>query len=311
MFKKLGKVFQGIAARVAEVVSKKELTEDDLRRIFEEVEASLVESDVAYDVIPLLFEELKKRLVGSKVSRFGSGEVMDLMREALVDIVARVEPKYDLVDHIRTSGVRPFVAVFLGVNGVGKTTTIAKVASRLLKAGIKPVIVAADTFRAGAQEQLALHAEKLGVPFFRGKYGADPAAVVKDAITYSTKRGLDAVLVDTAGRMHVDSDLIEELRKIVRVAKPHMKILVLDALTGNDALEQIRYFDDAVGFDAVILTKMDADARGGCAITLSAVLQKPVIYVGTGQGYEDLEVFRAEAIVERLLGSSNSRSKSS
>ncbi|MEM0066279.1 MAG: signal recognition particle-docking protein FtsY [Sulfolobales archaeon] len=302
MFKKVKEVFQNIANKVAEVVSKRELTEEDLKNVFEEVELSLIESDVAYEVFPILFEELKRRLVGHKVSRFGSEEIMKLIKEALIDILSRVEPKYDLVDYIRAAGVRPFVIVFLGVNGVGKTTTIAKVANRLLKAGMKPVIVAADTFRAGAQEQLALHAERLGVPFFRGKYGADPAAVARDALAYSTKKGLDAVLVDTAGRMHVDADLVEELKKIVRVVKPHMKILVLDALTGNDALEQVRYFDKAVGFDAVILTKMDADARGGCALTLSVLLQRPVIYVGVGQSYDDLEVFRARTIVEKILG---------
>ncbi|MEM2080354.1 MAG: signal recognition particle receptor subunit alpha, partial [Nitrososphaerota archaeon] len=230
MFKKVREVFQSIANKVAEVVSKKELTEEDLKKVFEEVELFLIESDVAYEVLPILFEELKQRLVGSKVSRFDSEEAMKLIKEALVDILSRVEPKHDLVDHVKMAGVRPFVVVFLGVNGVGKTTTIAKVANRLLKAGMKPAIVAADTFRAGAQEQLALHAERLGVPFFRGKYGADPAAVAKDALIYSAKRGLDAVLIDTAGRMHVDIDLVEELKKIVRVVKPHMKILVLDAL---------------------------------------------------------------------------------
>lgn len=302
MFKKVKEVFQSIAGKVADVVSRKELTEEDLKKVFDDVELSLVESDVAYDALPQLFEELKRRLVGSKVSRFNSEEVMELIKEAVEDIVARVEPRFDLVEYIKNSGIRPFAIVFLGVNGVGKTTTIAKVAHRLLKVGMNPAIVAADTFRAGAQEQLALHAEKLGVPFFRGKYGSDPAAVARDALTYSAKRGLDVVLIDTAGRMHVDVDLVEELKKVVRVVKPHMRILVLDALTGNDALEQMRYFDRAVGFDAVILTKMDADARGGCALTLSILLQKPIVYIGTGQSYDDLEVFRAKYIVERILG---------
>ncbi len=301
MFKRVGEVFRGIASRIAETVSKKELTEEDLERVFKEVELPLVESDVAYDVLPVLFEELKRRLIGSKVSRLGEGGLVGLMKEALTSILSNVEPKQDLIDHIKASGARPYVVVFLGVNGVGKTTTIAKVAYKLMKAGLRPAVVAADTFRAGAQEQLALHAERLGVPFFRGKYGADPAAVAKDAVTHFAKRGLDAVLIDTAGRMHVDVDLVEELRKIVRVVRPHMKILVLDALTGNDALEQVRYFDRAVGFDAVILTKMDADARGGCALTLSLLLQRPIVYVGTGQSYEDLEVFRARDVVERIL----------
>lgn len=303
MLKKVGEVLRGVASRIAETVGRRELTEEDLRRAFEEVELSLVESDVAYDVLPILFEELKRRLVGSKVSRFNEEEeIVELMSEALVSVLSRAEPERDLVDLIRASGVRPYVIVFLGVNGVGKTTTIAKVAYRLMRSSLRPALVAADTFRAGAQEQLALHAERLGVPFFRGKYGADPAAVAKDAVTHFAKRGLDVVLIDTAGRMHVDADLVEELRKIVRVVRPHSKILVLDALTGNDALEQVRYFDEAVGFDAVILTKMDADARGGCALTLSLLLRRPIVYVGTGQSYEDLEVFRAGDIIKKILG---------
>ncbi|MCX8184808.1 MAG: signal recognition particle-docking protein FtsY [Sulfolobales archaeon] len=301
MFKRIKSVFQNIASRVAEVVSTRELTEEDLRKVFSDVELSLIESDVAYDAIPLLFEELKKKLVGARVSRFSSEEAMELVKEALVDVLSRVEPKYDLVEYIKSSNVKPFAIVFLGVNGVGKTTTIAKIANRLLKTGMKPVIVAADTFRAGAQEQLAIHAERLGVPFFRGKYGADPAAIAKDALTHSAKRGFDAVLIDTAGRMHVDVDLVGELRKIVRVVKPHLKILILDALTGNDVVEQVKYFESAVGFDAVILTKMDADARGGCALTLSILLQKPIVYVGVGQSYDDLELFKARDIAERIL----------
>lgn len=301
MFKKIRGVLQNIANKIADVASKKELTEKELKKVFDEMELSLVESDVAYEVLPTLFDELKRKLIGVKVSRFDSSEIMKLIKEAIVDILARVEPKEDLVDLIRSSKVRPFIIVFLGVNGVGKTTTVAKVANKLLKAGMKPIIVAADTFRAGAQEQLALHAEKLGVPFFKGKYGADPAAVAKDSVIYAAKKGLDVVLVDTAGRMHVDVDLVEELRKIIRVVKPHMKILVLDALTGNDSLEQLRYFESNVGFDAVILTKMDADARGGCALTLSVLLRRPIIYVGTGQGYDDLELFRAKMIVERMF----------
>ncbi len=302
MFKKIGGVFRDIASRIVETVSRKELTEEDLEKVFREVELSLVESDVAYDALPILFEELKRRLVGSRVSRFGEGELVELLKEALAEILAGVEPEHDFVDRVKASEARPYVVVFLGVNGVGKTTTIAKVAYRLMKAGLRPALVAADTFRAGAQEQLALHAERLGVPFFRGKYGADPAAVAKDAVVHFAKKGLDVVLIDTAGRMHVDVDLVEELRKIVRVVRPHTKILVLDALTGNDALEQVRYFESAVGFDAVILTKMDADARGGCALTLSLLLRTPIVYVGTGQSYEDLEVFRARDVAERILG---------
>jgi fused signal recognition particle receptor len=301
VLRRIKEAVQALASRVADVVSRKELDEEDLERIFQELEVTFIESDVAYEALPVLFNELKSRLLGTRVSRFRGEEVQARIREALVDIIRRVEPPGDLVDLVRNSGVKPYVAVFLGVNGVGKTTTIAKVANRMIRAGLRPILVAADTFRAGAQEQLAVHADRLGVPIFRGKYGADPAAVAKDAVTYASKRGLDAVLVDTAGRMHVDVDLVEELRKVVRVVKPHTRILVLDSLTGNDALEQMKYFESTVGFDAVILTKMDADAKGGCALTLALLLKKPIAYIGTGQGYDDLEVFRAEDLVRRIL----------
>lgn len=302
VLRKIREAVQTLASKVADTVSRKELDEKDLERIFQELEELFIESDVAYEAIPTLFGELRSRLLGLRVSRFKEeSEVRVRIQEALADIVRRVEPSWDLVELVRSSGVKPYVTVFLGVNGVGKTTTIAKVANRMLKAGLRPVLVAADTFRAGAQEQLAVHAERLGVPIFRGKYGADPAAVAKDAVTYASRRGLDAVLVDTAGRMHVDVDLVEELRKVVRVVKPHTKILVLDSLTGNDALEQMRYFEGAVGFDAIVLTKMDADAKGGCALTLALLLKKPILYVGTGQSYDDLEVFKAEDFIKRII----------
>lgn len=302
VLRKIKEAVQALASRVADTVSRKELDEKDLERIFQELEEIFVESDVAYEALPALFSELKSRLLGIRISRFREEEeIWARIWEALVDVVRRVEPPGDLVDLVRNSGVKPYIAVFLGVNGVGKTTTIAKVANRMIRAGLRPLLVAADTFRAGAQEQLAVHADRLGVPIFRGKYGTDPAAVAKDAVTYASKRGLDAVLVDTAGRMHVDVDLVEELRKVIRVVRPHIRILVLDSLTGNDALEQMRYFESTVGFDAVVLTKMDADAKGGCALTLALLLKKPIAYIGTGQGYEDLEIFRAEDFVKRIL----------
>lgn len=171
----------------------------------------------------------------------------------------------------------------------------------LKQQGLRVIVAAADTFRAAAQEQLALHCKKLEIPIVKGKYGGDPASVAFDAINSAKSRNIDVVLIDTAGRMHVDKDLVEELRRIVRIAKPNLKILILDALAGNDALEQARYFNQMVGYDAVILTKVDADAKGGAILSLAYELKKPVLYLGTGQEYSDLVAFDSNWFIEKLF----------
>ena len=304
MFGKLKKALKKFVDNVSEVVATKTLTEEDLEPILEELVVSLAESDVAFEVAEEIAAKLREKLVGSKVARFKDPRevVLKALEEALVDILSRGYRPLDLVGEARSrSPERPLKIVFLGVNGVGKTTTIAKFAYMFKKAGVTPVIVAADTFRAGAQEQLRRHAEKLGVPFIGGKYGADPASVVYDGIEYARARGYRVVLADTAGRMHTDSDLMEELRKIVRVAKPDYKALVVDALTGNDAVEQARFFDEAVGVDFIVLTKVDADVKGGTAISVAAATGKPILYVGTGQSYGDLEPFEPRRFVEKIL----------
>lgn len=171
----------------------------------------------------------------------------------------------------------------------------------LKKQGLRVIVAASDTFRAAAQEQLAFHCKKLEIPLVRGKYGGDPASVAFDAISSARSRGIDVVLVDTAGRMHVDKDLVEELKRIVRVAKPNLKILILDALAGSDALEQAKYFNDLVGYDGVILTKVDADVKGGIVLSLAYELKKPVLYLGTGQDYSDLIPYNSDWFVDKLF----------
>jgi len=303
VFRRVRDVLAELTKKVSEVVSYRELTEEDFERVFSEIEVKLIEGDVAYDVVEELREVLKKELVGIKVSRFrasASKEVAARIKEGLLKLLERGLCSKDLV-RLVSEGPKPYVVVFLGVNGVGKTTTIAKVAYSLKGRGFKVVMVAADTFRAGAQEQLRLHAERLGVPFIMGKYGADPAAVAKDGVIYAEKHGIDAVLIDTAGRMHTDSNLVDELRKVVRVVKPNLKVLVLDALTGNDAVQQSVWFDRAVGVDVVILTKLDADAGGGSALSVILAIGKPIMYVGVGQRYSDLLIYRPNEILNKLL----------
>jgi len=263
----------------------------------------LIEADVAYDVIEILKERLKKELLGFKVSRFGDlrQAVFERIKEIIYNILREGVYDKDFIKLIRVSK-KPFVIVFLGVNGVGKTTTIAKIAYLLRKHRFSVVTVAADTFRAGAQEQLRIHAMRLGIPIISGKYGADPAAVALDGVNYARANRLDTVLIDTAGRMHTDIDLVNELRKIVRVVNPDMKILVLDALTGNDALEQTKFFDEAVGVDAVVLTKVDADVKGGPVLTTIVGVGKPILFLGVGQRYDDLEPYVPSKVLSKILG---------
>jgi len=304
LFDRLRKALRTTVDRIREKVSYKELTEEDLSEILDELFMQLIEADVAYEVAEDIINAVRETLVGSKVRRGESVEplVVSALRGKLLEILGGSPP--DLVEEAksRKPGERPLVIVFLGVNGVGKTTTIAKIAYMMKQAGITPVLAAADTFRAGAQEQLKVHAERLGVPIIQGRYGADPASVAHDAIGYAQARGYRVVLIDTAGRMHVDYDLMGELRKIVRVSKPDYKVLVVDSLTGNDAVEQARRFNEEVGVDTIILTKADADVKGGTAVSVAAVTGKPIAYLGVGQSYGDLVRFDPRRFVEELLG---------
>ncbi len=304
MFNRIKTALKKFVDNVASQIASKELKEKDLDPLLEELVISLVETDVALEVAEALAEELKKRLIGVKVPRFKDTKevIIDALRESIESILSRNWKKVDIVaEALRHSPSEPLKMMFFGVNGVGKTTTIAKFAYLFKKKGITPVIVASDTFRAGAQEQLQKHAEKLNVPFIGGKYGADPASVAYDAIEYARNRGYRVVLIDTAGRMHTDVDLINELRKIVRVSKPNYKVLIVDALTGNDAVEQARFFNDAVGVDFIVLTKVDADVKGGTALSVAYTIRKPILFIGVGQRYEDLEYFEPREFAKKIV----------
>ncbi|HIQ24085.1 MAG TPA: signal recognition particle-docking protein FtsY [Pyrodictium delaneyi] len=304
VFGKLKRALKKFVDNVTEVVATKEISEEDLEPILEELVISLAESDVAFEVAEEIAAKLREKLVGSKIPRFSSlrDYVIKALEDSITEVLSRGYRQLDLVtEAAKRSPDNPLRIVFFGVNGVGKTTTIAKFAYMFRSRGVTPVIAAADTYRAGAQEQLRKHAEKLGVPFIGGRYGADPASVVYDAIEYARARGYRVVLIDTAGRLHTDTDLMEELRKITRVAKPDYRALVVDSLTGNDAVDQARFFDEAVGIDFIILTKVDADVKGGTALSVAAATGKPILFIGVGQGYEDLEPFEPRRYAEKIL----------
>jgi fused signal recognition particle receptor len=286
------------------------LADNDLKEPLEALETALLESDVALSVVEELISGVKEELVGKR-KKWGAdtgGLVNEAIRGALLNVFpvdagagdSDVE-KLDFeqfVDKIE----KPANVVFVGVNGTGKTTSIAKVARKLLGWGYSVVIASADTYRAGATEQIEKHASNLGLKVIKHQYGADPAAVVYDAMKYAKANRKDVVLADTAGRMHTSVNLMEQLKKICRVTKPDLVIFVDEAVAGNDAVERAKKFDEAVGIDASILTKVDIDAKGGAAISIAHSTSKPILFLGTGQGYEDLEKFDAEWLVDRLLG---------
>jgi fused signal recognition particle receptor len=276
------------------------IRERKLDDLLDELETGLLESDVALPVAEAIKETLKEELIGRRVRR--GVDLDEFVEETLRDSIRKVlavEP-VDLDAYV-DSHDRPVVLMFVGVNGTGKTTAIARIAHRLKKRGKSVVLAAGDTFRAGAIEQLEIHSQRLGVKIIKHKAGSDPAAVAFDAVEHARARYKDVVLIDTAGRMQTNVNLMDEMKKIKRISQPHLVIFVGDALAGNDAVEQARKFEEAVGIDCAILTKIDADAKGGAALSIAHAVGRPIAFVGTGQGYEDLEVFDPEWMVERLF----------
>jgi len=276
----------------------KEGTIDD---VLDDLELVLLQSDVALPVIERMRRDLRKELAGRKL-RFGV-DAESAIRTSLEHSVRGIlnRPPVDLAAAIRTKVPKPYVILFVGVNGTGKTTTVAKLAVWLRSQGLTCVIAAGDTFRAGAIEQLLVHGERLGIRVVRQQEGSDPAAVAFDAVEHAKARSLDVVLVDTAGRQHTNDNLIEEAKKIRRVVAPSLTLFVGDALSGNDVVEQARMFDSAIGVDGLILTKLDADAKGGAALSATFVTKKPILFVGVGQGYSDFKPFDPEWMVRRLF----------
>ncbi|MEM2855516.1 MAG: signal recognition particle-docking protein FtsY [Candidatus Nitrosocaldaceae archaeon] len=300
MFDRIKKAFSNVIKKV----STKELSEKEIDEIFRELELSLIESDVAQDVIEDLEKRMKQELVGKKFESNDSAQI--IIRNWLRDYMLNLFNKagsIDIVERIRVSN-KPYTILFLGINGTGKTTTIAKIAN-MLKKEFTVVIAAGDTHRAGAIEQLSTHGERLGIRVITQRYGADPAAVGKDAVLYAKAHKIDVVLVDTAGRMQTSKNLMDEMSKIIRVVKPDLKIFIGDSLAGNDTINQAKEFYNYTNFDAAILTKTDADVKGGAALSIVYVTQKPIIYIGTGQEYDDITRFNAEQFVDSLLVSNN------
>jgi fused signal recognition particle receptor len=292
----------GLAGRVKILVTDGELvlSERQIQGPLQELELVLLENDVALPVTDEILRRVKEDLVGRR-RHIGQGPemiILSSLREAIVRVLGE---GFDLPAYIR-GRERPVKILFTGVNGTGKTTTVAKVGSYLKKLGFSVVIASGDTYRAGALEQMGTHAERLGIRIIQHKAGGDPSAVLFDAVEYAQAHRVDVVLADSAGRFHNRVNLMSQLEKMKRVMNPDLVVYVDEAVAGNDAVVRAGEFEKLVGTDAVILTKADMDMRGGAAISIAHTIGKPIMFLGTGQGYDDLMPFAAELVVDELLG---------
>ena len=292
-------------------VSTYEITEKNIRKAVREFELILIANDVSLEVTKQISKKLTPKMLGKRAKRFSdlSKMIPIFAKSIILDLITPKEP-LNLIEVLKENqkltidqtSKEPLKLLFLGINGTGKTTSIAKIAFLLKKEGFHVVLAASDTFRSGAQEQLEIHANRLGVKLIKGKYGSDSAAVAYDAIAHAKARYADVVLIDTSGRMAVNRDLMQEMKKIHRVTNPNYTILVVDALAGNDATEQARDFNKEISLDGIILAKMDADTRGGALLSVTyATDGVPVLFLGNGQEYNDLEQFQPEKYVNELV----------
>ncbi|MFH1376200.1 MAG: signal recognition particle-docking protein FtsY [Candidatus Woesearchaeota archaeon] len=289
---------KSVVGKIREKITTKKIDDKKFEELFYDLELGLLESNVAVEVIDKIKENLKVDLVNVPLER---KKIDNLILDSLKDTITELfkDEDFDLIEKIKAKeGV--YVIAFLGVNGGGKTTSIAKIAKMLKDNRISCVLGAADTFRAAAINQLEEHGSNLGIKVIKHDYGADAAAVAFDTIKYAKAKNLKVVLIDTAGRMNSNVNLMDELKKIIRISNPDLKVFVGESITGNDCVEQARNFNSAVGIDGVILAKADIDEKGGTLVSISYVLDKPILYLGTGQNYGDIEKFNLEKLMGKL-----------
>jgi len=292
----LSKTRQGFVKNVDEMIFGEKIVTRDL---FEDLEEILIMADLGPAFTYDLIEEMKDR---AKRKELESPEALkQILKENMINILRESEMPL----HIPHNGL--YTILVLGVNGTGKTTTIGKMAHHLKKAGNSIMLVAADTFRAAAIEQLEIWSQRADVPLIKQKMGADPSAVVYDAIHAARSRKADAIIIDTAGRLHTKVNLMEELKKTKRImgreleGAPHETLLVLDATTGQNAISQAKLFNEEIGITGIVLTKLDGTAKGGIVIRIAKEMNIPIRYIGIGEGVDDLRVFKSEEFVNALL----------
>ncbi len=284
--------------RLIRKISNSKLSEEDFKEAFQDLEITLLENNVALEAVDKIRDSLSSRLVGQQMKKTEApARILEALKDSILSLL--IEPP-SLINQIKNNSSIPFVIIFFGINGTGKTTSIAKIANLLKEQEVSCVLAAADTFRAASIEQLKTHGSRLNIPVIAQSYGSDPAAVVFDAINYAKTHGIKAVLIDTAGRMYTKSNLLKEMEKIIRVAKPNLKIFVGESITGNDALEQGKIFNEIIGIDGIILSKADVDEKAGTILSVSHVTGKPIYFLGTGQGYKDLMPFTKKSVLKNL-----------
>jgi fused signal recognition particle receptor len=302
LFERLRKIF----SETAKNLSQKSISKKEIDSILEELQISLMENDVAHEIVDEMTSKIKTEILSVKLERTENTDevITTKLYSFLYELFLSTIHKTDIIQSIlekERSKAGPYSIIFLGINGTGKTTTIAKFCKLLRDHGISVVLAAADTHRAGAIEQISHHGNNLNVKVISQRYGADPSAVARDALEHAKKNYIDAVLIDTAGRMQTSKNLMEEVSKIIRVIKPDLKIFVGDSLAGNDTVNQAREFFQYTNFDGSILTKSDADSKGGAAISIAYLTHKPILYLGVGQGYGDLAEFDHNKFLDSIF----------
>ncbi|MEK6890132.1 MAG: signal recognition particle-docking protein FtsY [Nanoarchaeota archaeon] len=279
-------------------ISTSKLSQTDFDEAFEDLEITLLENNVALEAVDAIRASLSQSLVDQQIKKTEApARILAALKEAILSLLQ--EPP-SIIKQIKEKKDGPFVILFFGINGTGKTTSIAKLAHYLKEEKISCVLAAADTFRAASIEQLQTHANKLKVPIVSSQYDSDPSSVAFDAISYAKSHKIQCVLIDTAGRMYTKSNLLKEMEKIIRVSKPDLKIFVGESITGNDAIEQARTFNETAGIDGIILSKADIDKKAGTILSVSHITKKPIYFLGTGQDYKDLTPFTKKTILKNL-----------
>lgn len=278
-------------------ITSSKLSQEDFDSAFQDLEITLLENNVALEAVDAIKEKLSKELTGLQMKKTEApARIFQALKDSILSILQ--EPP-SLIEQI-SSSPSPYVIVFFGINGTGKTTSIAKLSHFLKKSNISTLLAAGDTFRAASIEQLKAHAEKLQVPCISSQYNADPASVAFDAIAYAKKHSIKVVLIDTAGRMYTKANLMKEMEKIIRISKPNLKIFVGESITGNDAIDQAKTFNESIGIDGIILSKADIDEKAGTVLSVSHVTGRPIYFLGTGQSYDDLSPFTKKYVLKNL-----------
>lgn len=296
--KKIKDVFTKVEKTVTKKITEKVLEQKNFDEIFYNLELALLENSVSSEVVDKVKKQLQEELVGKSVKRDFKKVILNTLKKAFDSVLFEVTEK-EFLNKVKSK--KPYVILMIGVNGSGKTTSIAKLTNFFKKNKLSCVLAAGDTFRAASIEQIKVHADKLKVKVITGEYGCDAASVAYDTIKYAEKNKIDIVLIDTAGRLHSNTNLMSELSKMKRVSKPDLTIFVADSLTGNDVVEQAKIFDEKIGIDYSILTKADVDNKGGAILSIGFTLKKPILFLGTGQEYKDLKHFNKEDVLKKLF----------